>query len=156
MTEIYLKQAKDYFIDGEESFYDDILNMKDSGKLVNIITSTDKLIKEKIRWLKTAQIRKIYASIKKTKEGSLNELQLLRPKLAYIAARQTEPKARDGANIIGALLNDLIAKVDNVDKLNNLKSFMESAIAYHKYHEKFKQKNNESNRKGKNNRRNKY
>lgn len=87
------------------------------------------------------QIRNIFTLIhnleKDTAAEKLNELNLLRPKLAYIGARQKE----DDGKIIIRVLDEIIKSIDlregndNVrNKIKGLHYIMESIVAYHKFH----------------------
>ena len=76
--------------------------------------------------LTTTQLRNIYTKVVLTKEVS--ELKMLRPNLAYIAARQNKAK-----NII-KFIDQLIQKVNNEQQLKSFKKVMESFVAYHKFH----------------------
>ncbi|MEP7372578.1 MAG: type III-A CRISPR-associated protein Csm2 [Chitinophagaceae bacterium] len=89
----------------------------------------------------THQIRNIYSLIQdlgeEDKEKRLKELHRLRPKLAYIGARQREI---DGKIII-KVLDELIKTIDLKDgednvikKIKGLHYIMESIVAYHKFH----------------------
>ncbi len=79
--------------------------------------------------LKTSQIRKIYSAVKKiqmSNEFRRNELIMLKPKLAYAAARNREVTALKDA------LTEAINQVDNPDKFKNFVDFFEATLAYHK------------------------
>jgi CRISPR type III-A-associated protein Csm2 len=90
------------------------------------------------------QIRNIFSLIQglqdeKKKESLLKELHVLRPKLAYIGARQRE---NDGKIII-KVLDELIKSIDTKEssdsvnkKIKGLHYIMESIVAYHKFHSK--------------------
>lgn len=89
----------------------------------------------------THQIRNIFSLIKVLKaedaKGKLSELHLLRPKLAYIGARQKE---KDGKIII-KVLDEIIKSIDLkegeqnvIEKIDGLHYIMESIVAYHKFH----------------------
>ncbi len=86
------------------------------------------------------QVRKIYNDIKKIQvdwnavedkekevQNTISELNLVRPKLAYAAARKED---------IGGLkeaIDELIEKVDDVEDIENFFKLMESFIGYHRY-----------------------
>ena len=85
--------------------------------------------KLKDRGLKTAQIRKIYGAVKKIQVSEVfrqNDLIMLKPKLAYAAAR--DPAVTD----LKDALTQAIDKVDNSDKFKNFVDFFEATLAYHK------------------------
>lgn len=92
----------------------------------------------------THQIRNIFSLIKDLKaseaEKRLSELNMLRPKLAYIGARQKE---NDGKVII-KVLDELIKSIDVREtgedifkKIKGLHYIMESIVAYHKFHSNY-------------------
>jgi len=79
--------------------------------------------------ISTSQIRAIFQVVKKlpeSYENSKNELNLLRPKLAYQTGRfsQLQPLA--------AVIDSLIKKVESDETLKGFKQFFEAIIAYHK------------------------
>lgn len=79
--------------------------------------------------LKTAQIRKVYSAVKKIQmsaEFNRNELIMLKPKLAYAAARnRAVGDLRDA-------LTQAINHVDDADTFKNFVDFFEAILAYHK------------------------
>jgi len=81
--------------------------------------------------LSTSQIRHIFNEI--STMGSYDEvkLQLLRPKLAYIAGRhiKTTPVIK---NHFQPLMEEAIQLVKE-DNFSNFKNFVEAIVAYHKY-----------------------
>jgi CRISPR-associated protein Csm2 len=85
--------------------------------------------------LKTNQVRKfldavnrIKADLPEDKEFSKieTEIVMLKPKLAYAAARQTSVEA------LSRVMSAAINKVHSVDDFHRLVQFLESTIAYHK------------------------
>jgi CRISPR-associated protein Csm2 len=83
----------------------------------------------KNRGLKTAQIRKVYGAVKKiqvSEEFRQNDLIMLKPKLAYAAARnQAVTDLKDA-------LTQAIDKVDSPERFKNFVDFFEATLAYHK------------------------
>ena len=81
------------------------------------------------RGLKTSQIRKVYGAVKKiqvSEEFRQNDLIMLKPKLAYAAARnQAVTDLKDA-------LTQAIDKVDSREKFKNFVDFFEATLAYHK------------------------
>ena len=84
--------------------------------------------KLKNQGLKTAQIRKIYSAVKKIERGGFeqNKLIMLKPKLAYAAARN-----KSVAELKDALIQ-AIDEIDNSEKFKNFVDFFEATLAYHK------------------------
>lgn len=76
-----------------------------------------------------SQLRNIFARVQKI--NSLQKLCLLRPKLAFIAGRSDTTHAM---KTMIFLLDQLIANVDDGEKLKQFKAFYEAVIAYHKYY----------------------
>lgn len=94
-----------------------------------LVTEAEKLGKKLARNLKTAQIRKIYSAVKKiqmSQEFNRNELIMLKPKLAYAAARKSEVEDLKEA------LTQAINQVDTEEKFKNFVDFFEAILAYHK------------------------
>ncbi len=124
-------------------YYDQLLNIEtlvesdqsEDGKTLNeIINRTDRLVNQLGRHISTSQLRNIYAKIKGIKHP--NQAIMLRPKLAYVAARQRNNDARVIPNFINEQLNLLVTEDDNKDKirLKSLKTLVEMIVAYHKSH----------------------
>ena len=82
------------------------------------------------RGLKTTQIRKVYGAVKKiqmSKEFDRNELVMLKPKLAYAAARN-----RAVTDLKDALTQAIDKVGDDKKKFKNFVDFFEATLAYHK------------------------
>ncbi len=120
-----LTSAKSYF---QGTIYNDLLQMGDTSNLREVINSIDKFVDSEGRGITTSQLRNIYSKVLGVNEYL--QLQLLRPVLAYTAARQ----GTQGAKIIIALLDDLIQQVDSDAKLQSFQTFTESLVGYHKFH----------------------
>ena len=94
-----------------------------------LVTAAENLGRKLARNLKTAQIRKVYGAVKKiqmSEEFNRNELIMLKPKLAYAAARKSEVEA------LKDVLTQAINQVDNADKFKNFVDFFEAILAYHR------------------------
>ena len=95
--------------------------------LVNAAEALGKQLKN--RGLKTTQVRKIYSAVKKIERDGFepDKLVLLKPKLAYAAARKGE---------VTLLKDALIKAIDQVgddeEKFKNFVNFFEATLAYHK------------------------
>ena len=87
--------------------------------------------------LKTAQIRKVYGAVKKIQismpshqndlmPSHQNDLIMLKPKLAYAAARNRAVTDLKDA------LTQAIDKVDSLEKFKNFVDFFEATLAYHR------------------------
>ena len=86
--------------------------------------------------LKTAQIRKVYSAVKKIQmrdEFQRNELVMLKPKLAYAAARNSE--VMDLKDALTQAIDQVTQAKDPADtkeKFKNFVDFFEATLAYHK------------------------
>lgn len=120
-----LLKARSYFPD---KIYREILQMENSSHLKELISAIEDFVEKEGRGITTSQLRNIYAKVKK--ETNYNKAQLIRPVLAYTAARQ----GTQGARIVIALLDDLLSQVSSADELSNFQTFMESIVGYHKFH----------------------
>lgn len=118
-------KAKGYF---EDKIYDEILFMDTSKSIGAILDNVKHFVEIEGKSITTSQLRNIYARIKKA--DSPEELQLLRPVLAYTSARQKG----DGGKVIIALLDDLIQKVKDEKQVSSFQTFAEAIVAYHKYY----------------------
>lgn len=89
----------------------------------------EEYVKEK---LSTSQIRNIFNEVQDMKEYDEVKLQLLRPKLAYIAGRhqKTTPVIKEH---LQPMLDAAIEMTDK-DTFKNFKNFLEAIVAYHRYH----------------------
>ena len=94
-----------------------------------LVTAAEILGRKLARNLKTSQIRKVYGAVKKIQmsdEFSQNDLIMLKPKLAYAAARK--PEVED----LKETLTKAINEVDNDEKFKNFVDFFEAILAYHR------------------------
>lgn len=95
-----------------------------------LIEAAEKLGEKLARNLKTSQIRRVYGAVKKIQmsdEFHRNELVMLKPKLAYAAARN---------NAVMDLKDALTQAIDQVGddpkKFKNFVDFFEAILAYHR------------------------
>ena len=82
------------------------------------------------RNLKTSQIRKVYGAVKKIQMGDKfhrNDLIMLKPKLAYAAARNNEV-----TDLKDALTQAIDRIGDDPQRFKNFVDFFEATLAYHK------------------------
>ncbi len=82
--------------------------------------------------LSSAQIRNILDRIQRMKGYDKNQLQLLRPLLAYAAGRDQTPEKK--LKHLQEIIDRAIMKVDNEEKFKNLRNFFEAIVAYHRYY----------------------
>ncbi len=107
-----------------------------------ISTINDMLLKNKT--VTAHQVRNIFSLINEIDPDNMNnesmkKLNMLRPRLAYIGARQTN----DDGKIIVQVLDQLIISFTDEpntsivkEKIAGLRYIMESIVAYHKFHSK--------------------
>ena len=113
---------------------DEEVNMIIRGDTKLLITKAEELggILFRSR-LTTSQIRNIYGMAKKLEmrgyTESQNEMLLLKPKMAYAAAR---PGASDGTGILKNVLSKAIDCVTNQTEFEQFINFFEAILAYHR------------------------
>lgn len=137
------KQNKPSFvINFPDELIDEILNMANTNKTTELVNATEKFV-ESFCTLKdnkgnnreiisTSQLRNIYDKILKIDDDDIASIQLMRPKLAYVAARQRNNEAK----VIVDFLNGRIKEIENSNQTESFKMFFESIVAYHKYYSK--------------------
>jgi len=111
-----------------------LLNMGEAEDLDKLIDNISEMIRIKGNGITTSQLRNIFGKIKPMTE--IRQLKLIRPQLAYIAARQVGKVSGNAKRNIAdfiAFLDELIRETDQ-NGLEGFKQFMESVVAYHKYH----------------------
>ena len=124
-------EAKKKFLNNsDESVFDDLLNLQKSQQIDKIFTHIEKYVKHYTVSVTTTQLRNIYNEIVKIE--SIGDLKLIRPHLAYVAARQEKDKAKEFMTFIDLL----IQKVNTNDELDSFKKTMEAIVAYHKFYAK--------------------
>jgi len=113
----------------------DEVNGKDPQKVKSLNALIDKLenfVKGQANGITPSQLRNIYSVIKELEDDKLGELIFLRPKLAYISARQQNRKAL----VMTDFISKLISKVSTQAEFKNFKTVMEAVVAYHKLYYK--------------------
>lgn len=107
----------------------DVLSLSHIGleKAKEIIAHIDAYVKASCGELTTHQLRQMFAEVK----GAQNviQLQLARPKIAYLGARQE----KESVKRIVALIDFMIENTGE-NQLDEFKNFMEAIVAYHKFH----------------------
>lgn len=94
-----------------------------------LVDAAEALGRKLAKKLKTSQIRKVYGAVKKIQMSDAfnrNDLIMLKPKLAYAAARKSEVED------LKDTLTQAINHVDNSDKFKNFVDFFEAILAYHR------------------------
>jgi CRISPR type III-A-associated protein Csm2 len=113
-----------------ENCFDEILSEK-KRDYNDYIGKIKAYVEDNVKGITTSQLRNVFSRIKNIKPDNLDDLYILRPKLAYVSGR-SENKMKT----LVFLLDLLITKTDNAEKLVQLQAFFEAVIAYHKYYEK--------------------
>ena len=121
-----------------EKLFDDFKDNKLSEiPLENLIDCAESFVREKLRQVKTPQIRRFFDAIKNIKNsvydnnGELTgpdkaKLLMLRPQLANASAKKFELKD------LTAICTKMIKKVDDKDDFYHFANFFESLVAFHK------------------------
>lgn len=95
-----------------------------------LVEAAEQLGTKLARGLKTSQIRKIYGAVKKIQmsdDFQRKDLVMLKPKLAYAAARN------DAVSDLKDALTQAIDRVgDDRERFQNFVDFFEATLAYHK------------------------
>lgn len=106
--------------------------------LVNGAERLGKRISDRRNGVTTSQIRRVYSAVKKIQtrvqmgeKFQSNELILLKPKLAYVAARAPEAR-KPNTEKLKDVLTEAISIVDDDKKFQNFVAFFEAVLAYHK------------------------
>jgi len=106
----------------------------DSEKMVN---NAEKLGRHLGGRLSTSQIRRIFSDVKQMENYDKNRLNLLRPKMAYTAARHGHKKQ---GRLVGEIvdlqevLDECIRKTNSEEEFKNFRDFFEAILAYHRYY----------------------
>lgn len=113
-----------------------LLDEKDIKDYLSKVSLMTEVLADQRSGITSSQIRKVFSRVKRIKSDDLDELQMLRPQLAYMAGRAEQGKSPNGprTKAFAILLDELIQKVDNESKLNSFKQFFEAVVAYHKFH----------------------
>lgn len=105
-----------------------ILSMEQSENLSSLLEDLSKYVKVKGEKVNSSQLRNIFSKV--LQANDVLSLQLIRPKLMYVAARQTNYESKE----VVEFLEKIIVEVKKPEQVTNFKIFMEAFIAYHKYH----------------------
>ncbi len=112
-----------------EQHIPDILSFKETTNLKDLLTHLEGYVREKAGGVTTSQLRNIFSKIKPMKTAQ--QLQLARPQLAYVAARQQKKEAR---NVI-SFIETIVKEVNDDKQVESFIKFFEAIVAYHKlYH----------------------
>lgn len=112
----------------EKSSMGRLLNLSKDENINEILDHIKNYMFETRGKITTSQVRNIFSKVKNTRD--YKRLQLIRPHLAYIAARQNNPIARE----VVEFLERVVSQVSNDDQLAEFTMFFEAVVAYHKYY----------------------
>ena len=104
----------------------DILNFRQTEAIAPLLDHLKVYAEDKGRSLTTSQLRNIFSKVKPI--ATRQKLQLIRPKLAYVAARQKSGLAEQVVNF----LESIIKKVETDAQVKDFVAFFEAFVAYHK------------------------
>lgn len=107
-----------------------LLNISEDKNIGELIEHIKKFMFDTRGKITTNQLRNIYAKVKKPQSQDPKRLQLIRPHLAYIAARQNNLVARE----VVEFLEKVVSKVDTKEKVEEFTTFFEAVVAYHKFY----------------------
>ncbi len=105
----------------------DLLSLTDITKIKSIFSGLETFTQQISSGLTTSQLRNVYSKILGAETPV--ELQLLRPNLAYVAARNDKQEAKK----VMAFVDYLIQQVDSTEKQKAFNKVLEAMVAYHKY-----------------------
>jgi len=103
-----------------------ILDFKQTPLLESLLDQLKTYIQAKGESITTSQLRNIFSKVRaaRTKQA----LQLIRPRLAYVAARQNSYEAK----AIVDFLESIIAQMTGDEQADDFAAFFEAIVAYHK------------------------
>jgi CRISPR type III-A-associated protein Csm2 len=110
-----------------ENRISDILKMGQSEDLSTLLTDISEFVKNRGSKVNASQLRNIFSKVLLAEK--VLDVQLIRPKLMYVAARQTNVEAKK----VVEFLELVASKVKTEVEMKNFQIFMEAFVAYHKY-----------------------
>lgn len=108
----------------------------DTEKIKVAVDATERLAKY-CENVTTHQLRNIFKLVKEA--GNARSLHAIRPKLAYIGARQSEERGKVLIKVLDELIKEIDKVKDTPDEPSRIKDFhyiMESIVAFHKFYAK--------------------
>jgi CRISPR type III-A-associated protein Csm2 len=126
------KSFTEYYDDVKQSYFGGSPNVLDMGKTDNLddlLSAIEHFVQKEGVKVSTSQLRNVYDCV--IKAHSVNEMKMIRPKLAYIAGR-----GKDEEKKFLGFIDGLIKTIETDDQRANFKVFFESVIAYHKFYSK--------------------
>jgi len=109
-----------------------ILQFKETENLKELLDNIQSFVQDKCGGITTSQLRNIFSQIRAGKPTN-QSLQLIRPKLAYIAARQATKEAQEVVDFF----ENIVSEIQSDEQAPHFVAFFEAIVAYHKlYHGK--------------------
>lgn len=105
-----------------------ILAMSTTPEIGNLLDDLKKYVETNCKGISTHQVRNIFSKVKTVKTPI--EVQLLRPLVAYAAARQEK---RENKEILMEFDN-VMKDVKTEEQVENFVKFFEAFVAYHKFY----------------------
>lgn len=94
-----------------------------------ILVHTEEFISKKLNRMTKTQMRNIFDLVMSCRNSE--ELNMIKPRLIYTAGRLEGESKKFLIN-----LSKLVTKANNDEDVENMKKFLETALAYHKYYAK--------------------
>ena len=130
LSELANDAKKIFLNNSDESVFKNLLNMQECQQLDKVFEQIENFVYKYAESVTTNQLRNVYNEIVKIQ--TIRDLKLIRPNLAYIAARQDNKKAKE----FMAFIDLLIQKVNTEKELQSFKKTMEAIVSYHKFYAK--------------------
>ncbi|MDI9858939.1 type III-A CRISPR-associated protein Csm2 [Flectobacillus roseus] len=102
-------------------------NLRDN-ELISFMNEFEVFVKSDGKYISNGQVRILFDLISKTKD--FNELQLIRPQIAFVTAKQIKIETR----ILIEKLLKLIGEVKTTTEHENMRRFITSFLHYHKFY----------------------
>lgn len=124
--------------ENEALIIDSILRFSNHSNVAQLITEIEGFVEHCCKQIKTSQLRNIYDRLVRIETP--NEIQLLRPKIAYVAARQDNPESKAVVSFFNNIIKEIgqgkEKEISDIE-LQSFKMFFEAVVGYHKfYHHK--------------------
>lgn len=114
--------------DSRNQNLEQFLNLSSTENVSELIDEINEVARAQGRDISSSQLRNIFAKVLAAK--TVYDIQMLRPKLIYVAARST---SKSGKELIEKF-ERLAKEVKNIEQVKSFKIFMEAFVAYHKFH----------------------
>jgi CRISPR type III-A-associated protein Csm2 len=123
-SEYYDEVKRSYF-----GSFPNVLDMEETDNLDGLLSAIENFVKGAGVKVSTSQLRNVYDCV--IKAQSVNDMKMIRPKLAYVAGRGKQ----DEKEFFG-FIDGLIKTIKTEGQRESFKVFFESVVAYHKFYSK--------------------